>query len=589
MDNAEAARVGKGGNNKIPIGAESDVCKDPAPIILMASRGNSWRLRMRDHSMQNRSRVTSFSWTRRVHDVPAVVGALPALAGEILEDRTLLSGVMDSSSGEGSWADLFGSETSLSLMLPADAVAECLATESGQALTPFIGDSQSEDVGFPTIQFRVDAQAQWCEIVNLLATGEAVAAKGSQVLVTVEADGLDSSDSAGRFVSITVRFFDAMERLPEAATSGELRLNSASGSEFDPPDLSLPISNPLGTAMFSIGQSNVAAVGKVSGPSLKTVAVSDWKSEHHNVESFAISSIERVDPPASGFDDLDAVDELKMATLGSFTRPVTLLAIFSPATESPGARVPVEPAAVVFEPTVLNSFHGVSESAAAFNSVAIVMSPADGLQAAAAPLLAVVETVLASLDTTARTLLALFTGSGGGTSPVASVVEPIVSSSPVIIDPKRPRWALHDRVLEELAAYSLVIAPDQHFDLKEFGPAFSAADPVIRIEFVVRPQHGQVSAAATPGSFQYMADPGFSGADTARFVITRASGQAVAGVVTILVSDLNLMNRPPAPVRQVELPILDQRLSDRGAAPWSLSPLAIDASFGLSDGGMDLP
>ncbi len=579
---------------------------------------------MRDPSMQNRSRVARFAWTRRVHDVPAVVGAVAALAGEILEDRTLLSGVTESSNGEGSWADLLGSETSLSFLVPSDAVLGWLATNSEQVLPPLIGNSQPEDVVFPTIRFRVDAQSQWCEIVNLSDGGQALAlsgmalatgdsgstisgelpaasavsltermtlpgqplfvAGGSQVLVTVEADGLESLDGAARFVSITGQFVGAMDRITEAATPGETRFGLASGLELDQSDLSLPVSNPLATAMYSIGQPNMAAVGDVSGPSLKTIAVAGWVSTLHSVEAFAISTMERVDPPATDFDELDAVDDLKTTTLGSFIPPVTLLAIFSSATESPGApyaQVPVGSAAP-FEPVVLISLNGMSESAAAFESVAIALSPADGLQAAAAPLLAVVETMLASLDTVAHTLLALFTGSGGGTSPIAPVVEPIVSSSPVIIDSKRPGWALHDGVIEELAAYSLVIAPDQHFDLKEFGPASSAADPVIRIEFVVPPQHGQVSAAAIPGSFQYTADPGFSGADTTRFRVTRASGQTVAGAVTFLVSDHDFMGRPPAPVRQVELPILDQQLSD-------LSPSAIDASFGLSDGGMDLP
>ncbi|MFM9960819.1 MAG: Ig-like domain-containing protein [Planctomycetaceae bacterium] len=523
--------------------------------------------------MRNRSRVTSFAWTRRVHDVPAVVGYLPALAGETLEDRTLLSGVTDSSNEESSWADLLSSETSLSFLVPSDAVLGWLAMDSEQVLPPLIGNSLPENVAFPTIQFRVDGQSQWGEVVNLFGRGQVLALSGMTL------------DGAARLVRITVQFVDPMDRISDAATSGESRFGLASGPELDQPDLSLPISNPLATAIYSIGRPNIAAVGEVSGPSLRTTAVAGWERGLPSAESFAISAMERVDPPASEFDDLDAVADLKRSSLGSATPPVTLLAIFSSATEAsvvPYAQVSGEPAAVLFEPAVLKSFNGVSESAAAFESAAIVLSPADGLQAAAAPLMAVVETVLASLDTVAHSLLALFTGSGGGTSPIAPVVEPIVSSSPVIIDPKRPGWALHDGVLEELAAYSLVIAPDQHFDLKEFGPASSAADPVIRIEFVVPPQHGQVSATANPGSFQYTADPGFSGADTARFRVTRASGQTVAGAVTFLVSDRDFMERPQAPVRQVELPILDQRLSD-------LAPSAIDASFGLSDGGMDLP
>ncbi len=549
---------------------------------------------MRDRSMWNRSRVARFAWTRRVHDVPAVVRHLPALAGEILEDRTLLSGVADSSCSESSWADLLGSETSLSLLLPVDAVSELLAMDSGQALSPLIGNSRQEGEGVaaPSFHVRVDAQAHWHDVLSVSASGEGLVAGGSLVLVTVEADGLDSPDGPGRFVNITVEFFDAMERINGAAPNGESRFNFASSTDVDQSELSLPISNPLATEMYSIGRPNVVAVGSVSSLASRTIAVSSEGNDLRGAMSSEINSTEQVDHPASEFDEMEAVDDLKVDSLGSFTQPVTLLAIFSSATESagvPSAQVSVESTAVLFEPAVLRSFNGVSESATAFDSVAIVMSPADGLQAAAAPLLAVVETVLASLDTTARTLLALFTGSGGGTSPIAPLVEPIVSSSPVIIDPKRPRWALHDGMIEELAAYSLVVAPDQHFDLKDFGPGSSAADPVIRIEFDVPPQHGQISAAAIPGSFQYSADPGFSGADAARFVITRASGQTVAGVVTILVGDHGLFDRPPAPVRQVELPILDQRLSDRGTAPWHLSPSAIDAGFGLSDGGMDLP
>ena len=146
-----------------------------------------------------------------------------------------------------------------------------------------------------------------------------------------------------------------------------------------------------------------------------------------------------------------------------------------------------------------------------------------------------------------------------------------------MIDPKRPRWALHDGVVEELAAYSLVVAPDQHFDLKDFGPASQAADSVVRIEFEVPPLHGLISPTESPGSFRYSADPGFSGVDTARFRVTRASGQSVAGAVTIFVGDDGLPDRPSTSVRQVELPIGDQRVSE------------LDASFRLSGGWLDLP
>lgn len=539
---------------------------------------------MRDQSMRNRSRVTRFGRTRQSQFVPAVVRYLPALAGENLEDRTLLSGVTDSANCESSWAELLGAETSLSFLWPADAISGWLAMGSGQRLSPLTDSSHSEDVALATFHLRVDAQADWREVMNLSDSGEESPADGTQELVTVKADDEDSPDGAGRFVTITVDFVGPTVRLPEATTNGEPRFDFASGAEVNAPDFSLPISNPLALAKFSAGLSSVAIIGDASGPTAETIAVEHSETDLLIAASMAISTTERVDPPATEFEDVDGFQELTSSELGSLTQPVTLLAIFPSAAGSPSAadaQNTVELAAVLFEPAVLKSFHGGTDSGTAFDTVAIVLLPADGLQAAAAPLMAVVETVLASLDTAARALLAMLTGAGGGTSPIAPVVEPIVSSSPVLIDPKRPRWALHDGMIEELAAYSLVIAPDQHFDLKEFGSAASAADPVIRIEFEQPPQHGQLSAAASPGSFQYSADPGFSGADTARFRITRASGQTVAASVTILVGERDFMNRPAAPVRQVELPILDQRLS--------LSPSAIDASFGLSDGGMDLP
>jgi hypothetical protein len=470
-----------------------------------------------------------------------------------------------------------------------------LENDPARLLSALTDNSQSDDAALATFHFRVDAQADCRDVVNWSDSGEESLAEGAQFVVTVEADNLDSLDGAGRFVSITVEFARPVGLFPEVATDPESRFNFASGSEVNEADFSLPISNPLGSATFSTRLPSIAVIGNVSGSTTEPIAVEHSETDLRSSVSVAISATERVDPPSADFDDVDGVDgvqELKSSELGSLAQPFTLFAIFSSATESPGivsAPTTAESVAVPFEPAVLTSLLGGTESATALDSVSNVLMPAAGIQSAAAPLVAVVETVLASLDTTARALLALFTGAGGGASPIAPVVEPIVSSNPVLIDPKRPRWALHDGMIEELAAYSLVIAPDQHFDLKEFGSASSAADPVIRIEFEQPPQHGQLSAAAIPGSFRYSADPGFSGVDTARFRITRASGQTVAGSVTILVGDRDFMNRPSVPVRQVELPILDQRLSDLDAPSWNLSPTAIDANFGLSDGGMDLP
>jgi hypothetical protein len=194
----------------------------------------------------------------------------------------------------------------------------------------------------------------------------------------------------------------------------------------------------------------------------------------------------------------------------------------------------------------------------------IIQTPTEGLQLAAAPGFLVVESLLATFDTIARGLLAFFSGFSNMQPPIAPVVPPIMDSPPLVIDPKRPRWALHNGMVDELAAYSIVVAPDQHFDLKDFGPAGRANvdDPVIRIEFDSPPLHGQIVPGDAAGSFCYSSDPGFSGVDTSRFRVTRASGQSVAGSVTIVVADHERPARPALPVRQVEFPIDDPGVSD---------------------------
>ena len=73
--------------------------------------------------MWHRRRVTSFAWTHRALDVQVVVRNAPPVIAEILEDRTLLSGIATTPGSDVSWADLLGSDSSLSFSLPIDVVS----------------------------------------------------------------------------------------------------------------------------------------------------------------------------------------------------------------------------------------------------------------------------------------------------------------------------------------------------------------------------------------------------------------------------------------------------------------------------------
>lgn len=542
--------------------------------------------------MWYRRRVTRLAWTRRAHDAPAVVRNLPALIGEVLEDRTLLSGVTDSSDGEGSWAVLLGSESSLSFVLPVDSVSWLFAKDFGQELDLVAGDPSQEGVVPTSLHFRIDVQSSWRDVVKLSADAENSATDGSPVLVRVEFDVVNLADGANRFVNIFVEFVDEAASINSMAPTGESRFNLASDFDSPSPDANIPTGGLLATATFPIGFQSTGGVDRVSYLPLETYSGTELEDERRLQLSLRSGALEFVDQPKASFVEEEFTDESSMNSIGSLSDPGEVLAMLAAAAEPAGVSNPEVLATSppdLFSATVLFTSSSSTGSIGAYDLTSVVISPVEGLQAAAAPLIAVVETVLASLDMTAGVLLALLIGSGGSTSPIAPVVQPIVDSSHVVIDPKRPRWALHDGIIEELAMYSMVVAPDQHFDLKDFGPAFRGTDPVVRIEFDVPPQHGQVSATEIPGSFRYTADPGFSGVDTARFQITRASGQTVAGAVTILVNGRGLLDRPLEPVRQVELPIRDQRLSNNGPSVWQATPAAIDLSFGLSDGGMDLP
>ena len=537
--------------------------------------------------MWHRRRVTSFAWTRRAHDVPVVVRNLPALLGETLEDRTLLSGVTDTAVKQSSWSVLLGTETSLSFVLPVDSVLGLLASDISQTANRLAGEPFGEGHDLTSLQFRADAQSDWRNFMKFSPDADSATTEGAQVLVTVEFASANFADEAMRFVTISLEFLsDATLINGGAVATDESRFNLASNAEAATPDESLPMLSLSTTSALSVGLQSIAGVGTAISPSPGASPVTEQEDGLDSVRYLPLSSPEFVGQPTVRFEDVEFADSIAMTSVGSLSQQDTVLVMLASTTE-PAAVSVVD--VVAESPTVVFSASHSTGSNVAYDVTDIVISPTEGLQAAAAPVMAVVETVLATIDMTASALLALLSGAGGGASPIAPVVQPIVDSSRVVIDPKRPRWALHNGVIEELAMYSLVVAPDQHFDLKDFGPAFRAADPVVRIEFVVPPQHGNVSATEIPGAFRYSADPGFSGVDSSRVVVTRSSGQVVAGAVTFVVNGRALPDRPVAPIRQVELPIRDQRLSDNGILLRSSTSAAIDASFGLSDGGMDLP
>ncbi len=503
-----------------------------------------------------------------------------------------MSGVADSPDQGESWAVLLGSGSSLTFLLPAEAVLGLLAITASEAAAASVDELSPRDAGSPSITFnlRVDAQSKWHDTLARPVPAEEFATTELQLVVTIELDAADQSKVPARLVTITIGMVNDVELAHDMPPDFVSRTDVASDSSLPDFTLMSAETRPAGLPIF-------VSAGTVNRLSVTTFASAGSVEEFSSQRNLATSSVDLANSPAAvrgewtDFDDVDFGRELTMTSARSFADSI------SDESTSGAKSVGISSAVVSgesppasFDPADLFAVIDASNSAGLDDLTAVVILPAAGLQAAAAPLIAVVETVLASLDTAARALLALLTGSGGGTSPIAPVVQPVFDSTPVMIDSKRPRWALHNGLVEELAAYSLIVAPDQHFDLKDFGPASRAADPVVRIEFDVPPQHGQVSATEVPGSFRYSADPGFSGVDTARFRVTRVSGQTVAGAVTMFVGDRGLPEGR-APVRQVELPAEDRRVSEHGAGQMrdASATTAIDTSFRLSGSWMDLP
>ncbi len=528
--------------------------------------------------MWHRRRGSKITRTRRALGVPAVAGNVSALIAEMLEDRTLLSGIAED--GNESWAELLRTNDSVVWLLPSDAVT-WIAAKSG--------DAESGDV-----VVQLDAESNWHEFVRLsVNTDESISIK-SQVLLVVEWSAGNTSDDDGSigvadafdtpFVQITIRSTNdslIAASLPQDFVS---RNNAPAFQGSSVSNIGQPTDDPTDQLIPVIAKPVESSKSGGSGSVNASVAVAELATPTTNVgkdvrsEASSLPGVTQRQHKEFNNVELTGIGlELVLLRSDDVSQPAANFTKTStkPATASI-ASVPVEPDSISIEQTVSFVSLNSTDAAGSFDVVASAMTPVEGLQAAAAPVVAVIETLLASLDTAARALLALLTGSGGSSSPVAPTAQPILNSTQVVFDPKRPRWALHDGLVEELAVYSLVVANDQHFDLKDFGPASRAADPVVRIEFDVPPQHGQVASTAIPGAFRYSADPGFSGVDTARFRVTRASGQTVAGAVTIFVEDPGLP-AGPASVRQVELPVDDRRVSE------------MDAGFRLSDGWLDLP
>lgn len=545
--------------------------------------------------MWHRLRVIRFARTRRALGAPAVARSVPALISEVLEDRTLLTGLTDLSLAAATWSDLLGSQESIVLRLPVSAIAGRITNESESMLTRSSADTSLSEVELTSTLLQVDAQSNWSDLLNW--SGELVESdKGDlQVLVTIQLDSGESFDSNFQFVKLSFDFrsgafptgdgvptFDSL--VPLAAISGGFR--SELGLQLD------AFTASANSAFSFMGISADWASIQQSADLETTVGAMDILRNRQSTDS--LSSGDATQPTTSR-GDVDEYSSLEtdgatITSVGPFERMEIPFANSSAAEiDAFGANTVAELAFAPMESQRMIASLDAVDSPRVAQLAAVSMLPADGLQAAATPLVVVFETVLASVDTAARAVLALLTGSGGGTSPTAPIVLPIFDSTQVALDPKRPRWALHDGLVSELATYSLVVAPDQHFDLKDFGPASRAADTVVRIEFDLPPQHGQVLTTMTPGAFRYSADPGFSGVDSARFRATFASGQVVAGVVTAVVPDRGLAVAPAGPVRQVEVPLEDRRISESGQMRDASVSAEIDAGFLLSGGWLDLP
>lgn len=551
--------------------------------------------------MWHRRRVTKIARTRRALFVPAAARDVSLFIAEALEDRTLLSAVTDFEDSATLVNDDSESQAAQIWLIPANTVAWFVSLHSDfqqnfQQGADAAASAESTSVGSDVV-FRFTLDSNWLD--QLSTTDESADSADLSSALFVIADTVSIGSSGLHFEAASN---DAVEPIKITFRSSESSADPL-GSLLNRFSLETPIFLKLSPPNAQLADDLLLSVGLianaiqiVTGPATtvstapgdfskpdftstptdgtKVVAVTALRNEtilgaNRFVEPTEPDKL--IDPRISGI--AQEFTGICTSTLVEPEHAPTFLAISMPTTaDSAEAAV----ALALWQTAKLVEAAGIS---------AIVESPAVSLHLAAEPIIAAVETVLTTLDTFASAVFALFMGSGGSSSgPIAPTLQPRRVGLPILMDSQRPRWALQTGRIEELAAYSLVVAPDQHFDLREFGPAsrLNADDSVIRIEFSLPPQHGQIESGAAAGLFRYSADPGFSGVDGARFQATFASGQTVAGNVTFVVPDPGTSGRPAAAIRQVDLPVNDRRVSES-------SPASIDESFRLSGVWLDLP
>lgn len=544
---------------------------------------------------------------RRALGVPVVARRVSPLVAEVLEDRTVLSGVTGSAESGATWADLLASNSPQTFVVPAGLVERMFQGMKTASAETDSAPLSPTGVSSPAVSFQIDADAAWPVALAGQFPPGAVSGEFSQAVIVVEFDdNADRSEGRRPFVNIRVSFVSDVVGAGDPLTSGGASVDFLS----DAIPTTVRVSPRLEGRDDGIGaRESEAADSSLTGISNRQLDVAESNAALQEVASESNGTLLSATPRGSQSRVGREPAEFNLAGLGNELSTFSFIEPFNGAPSSLPKRAAISAAAhaVSFRADVNSAAWGAAVASASSKAslkqidfAAVAMRPVDGLQAAATPLVVVVETVAATLDAAARAVMAMFGGAAGGgaSSPVAPVVQPAVDPLRVMLDPQRPRWALHDGLVEKLAAYSLAVAPEQHFDLRDFGPptrveSGGIPDEVVRIEFDMLPQHGRLLAGTTPGSFRYSPDPGFSGVDGAKFRVIRASGESVTGLVTVFVEDRTAPAKQPAPVRQVDLPALDQRVSDARESAALVSPAAaaqdIDALFQATTDWVDWP
>lgn len=150
------------------------------------------------------------------------------------------------------------------------------------------------------------------------------------------------------------------------------------------------------------------------------------------------------------------------------------------------------------------------------------------------PVLGLAGSVILMLQTVGRTALLAVFGEGGA-GPIAEFVEPIIDLAEIGNPPKR--WEL--KIVDSVVPGPIVqaVSSDRHFEIRNIGPAANvegALPDVATLTLLTLPRHGVLEhVGATQNMFRYVPDPGFSGVDEFRYRLKTASGESHEGQLVI--------------------------------------------------------